>query len=374
MASELTKSVGDGDSSPVDMTVPRLLVLSTKSPFPPRQGDEVRLLGLLRAAATVGETTLAVWGGVARRSRAEGVAVQWLPVSSLVAMAGVIDQGIRGRPLAFGPYARGFPPVAGHWDLVIGFQLKTWRWAQSVRANIHVLDMVDALSWYAQSPEMPAAKRCQLRGIRREESVACQLFDQVWVSSKHDQQYLASTTGAEIQMVPNGPLKIDPLPAAKEGKRVLFVGNHTYPPNRQGIAWFLREIWPQLQREGFTLDLVGKGSEPFRKHVGVRVWGQVDEVEPFYAQAKCVISPVWWGGGSQSKIWEALGYGRRIVVQPEAAAGIGPIDGMVVASGREEWVVAIRDTANEVSPLGDFPPMVTTHMAQALRRVLSHAI
>ena len=369
MRSNLGRSVGE--QSDTGISRPRLLVLSTRSPFSPRGGDQVRLLGLLRAAVAIGDTTLAIWGEPGGSTSIEEFTVQRFSVPKLVALLGVIGQGIRDRPLILGPYVRGFPVIPGRWDLVIGFQLKTWRWAQVVPASVHVLDMVDSLSRYREAPELPIRKKWQLRGVRREEEEARAAFDQVWVSSEADRDYLATMADVPMQVVPNGPLQINPLPQARKGKRLLFVGNHTYPPNRQGIEWFLREIWPELQREGFNLDLVGEGSQRFGNRLGVRGCGQVDAIEPFYAQARCVISPVWWGGGSQSKIWEALGYGRRIVVRPEGAGGIAPRVGIEVASGREEWVRAVRQIVTDPFPFDPALTTVTARMDQALRDALS---
>ncbi len=348
---------------------PRILVLSTRNPYPPRQGDDVRLVGLLRAAATLGDTTLAVWGQAGARDGAE-VPVQVFPLTQWAFVSGVVRHQLSGRPLVVGPYSRGFPMVVGTWDLVVGFQLKTWRWATVLSADRRVLDIVDSLARYAQSAALPAGKRLQLRGAGREEVQAGRMFDWVWVSSQADQDYLANAIGAKLQVVANGPLEIHPLPLATGSRRLLFVANHNYPPNRQGLRWFLQEVWPRLVAEGFSLDLVGKGSEVYARYPGVSAHGPVEAVDAFYAKACCAISPVWWGGGSQSKIWEALGYGRCIVVRPEGAVGIPPRPEVEMALRRDDWVAAVKKVASGAKPLDVFPTTVTAQMSRALSTVL----
>lgn len=353
-------------------TRPRLLVLSTKSPFPPRQGDEVRLVGLLRAAAAIGDTTLAIWGE-GGPSGDEEVTVHSFPMSKLAAILGVIGQGVRGHPLVVGPYIRGFPQVAGQWDLVIGIQLKTWRWAQTVPAKIHALDMVDSLSRYALSPQLPLVKKLQLFGVATEEQRALVGFDQVWISTVADREHLLTAKDAKIAVVPNGPLIVKPLPRRGPGKNLLFVGNVVYPPNRQGIEWFLKDVWPRLHPDGFSLDLVGRGSAALGQVSGVSARGVVPELEPFYANADLVISPVGWGGGSQIKIWEALGYGRSVVVTPAGGASFDQRPEILIADGVEQWVAAIRqavgsntETTGDVSPIREI-------MGRAIESVLKRA-
>lgn len=351
---------------------PRILVLSTRSPFPPTQGDEVRLLGLVRGATALGDVTLAVWGEV-QRCADEEVDVQLFPVSKLTSLVGTVGQGIRGGPLIVGPYARGFPLDSGHWDIAVGFQLKTWRWARRISAKIHVLDMVDALSRYALYPQLPLVKKLQLYGVGAEERRTLTAFDQVWISSEADFQHLVDSAGERMKVVPNGPLVVKPLPMPEMGKSLLFVGNLVYPPNRQGLIWFFQEVWPRLHGEGFSLEIVGKGSQGFTHAPGVRGHGLVDEVEPFYGRANLVISPVRWGGGSQSKIWEALGYGRRVVVTPEGGTAFGECPGLLIAEQAEDWVTVIRQGVRVRGGDEAEVPSVTANMTKALEAILDLA-
>lgn len=358
-----------GDQSGVVGARRRILVLSTRNPFPPRQGDDVRLVGLLRAAATLGDTTLAVWGD-ALESGAEEVAVQAFPLSRLARIWGVLCQQLSGQPLIVGPYARGFPMLEGNWDLLIGFQLRTWRWSDALSARIHILDMVDSLSRYALSPELPLSKKLQLHGVGVEERRAITHFDQVWVSTEADRAPLATIPAGQVEVVRNGPLVVSRLPVTDLGKRLLFVGNLRYPPNRQAIAWFISEVWPALYPDDFLLDLVGKGSEEFAKVPGVRAHGLVPEVEPFYAGANLVISPVWWGTGSQLKVWEALGYGRRVVVTPAGGASFEAGPGILIAEGAESWITSIRQAIRSGAEVTVVPPSVTQNFASALTAIL----
>ncbi len=348
---------------------PRILVLSTKSPFPPRGGDDVRLMGLLRAAAGLGDTTLAVWGEN-RGSATEEVEIRTFPLTRLTILSGALGHALSGRPLIVGPYARRFPVIEGHWDLVVGFQLKTWRWAQAVGASIHVLDLVDSLSQYARSEGLPLLKKLQLLAIGTEETRAVRYFDQTWISTEADRSQIAGVEDGKVEVVPNGPLVVKALPRLEPGKSLLFVGNLVYPPNRQGIEWFLKEVWPQLVPDGFSLDLVGNGSENFGQVPGVSAHGVVPELESFYAKADLAISPVQWGGGSQLKIWEALGYGRSVIVTSAGSASFDPCPGILIADGAEKWVASIRRAVGSGVKTTREIPSVTQNMGRVVATIL----
>ena len=322
---------------------PRILVLSARDPVPPSQGDEVRLAGLLEAAGEIGTVTLAVRGG--GRDPSDGRDLRFFPVSGWDTALGIAQQAVRGRPAALGPYVRRMPAVEGPWDVVIASQLKMWRWAAAVDGRIRVLDLVDALGRYVASPRLPLSRRLPLLGVRVEERTAVRHFDRVWVSSEADREFVARYGRCAPEVVQNGPLHPRPLPPAPVGRHLLFVGNLRYPPNRQGIRWFLGSVWPDLAAEGFTLDLAGAGTEDLPNLKGARALGFVPDIESLYRRANCAVSPVRWGTGSQLKVWEALGYGRRVVVTPEGAAAIGPQDGVLVAEGRDGWIEVLRREA-----------------------------
>lgn len=319
---------------------PRILVLSARYPFPPSQGDEARLAGLLEAAREIGTLTLAVRGD--GRAPKHGRDLRFFPVSGWDTALGIAQQVIRGRPAALGPHVRRMPAVEGPWDMVIASQLKMWRWAAAVDGRLRVLDLVDALGRYVASPRLPFSRRLPLLGVETEERAAVRSFDRIWVSSEADREFVEQYGRCTVEVVPNGPLHKKPLPPAPAGRHLIFVGNLRYPPNRQGVRWFLGSVWPDLAAEGFTLDLVGRGTEDLPSLPGIRALGYVQDVEPLYRRANCAVSPVGWGTGSQLKVWEALGYGRRIVVTPEGAVAIGPQDGVLVAEGRDGWIEALR--------------------------------
>jgi polysaccharide biosynthesis protein PslH len=61
---------------------------------------------------------------------------------------------------------------------------------------------------------------------------------------------------------------------------------------------------------------------------GTRVWGEVPDVRPFLAGADIVLAPLAIARGVQNKVLEAMAMARPVVLTPEAATGIGGVDGL----------------------------------------------
>jgi len=123
------------------------------------------------------------------------------------------------------------------------------------------------------------------------------------------------------------PMAAQPVSKAQpgEGHRLLFVGSNT-APNVVGLEWFFAHVWPLLRRQvsSIMLDVVGSVAGGFAKGgpQGVAFHGQVDAVEPYYARAGIVLSPLTFGSGLKIKLVEALAHGKAIVATGVTLQGV----------------------------------------------------
>jgi glycosyltransferase involved in cell wall biosynthesis len=60
---------------------------------------------------------------------------------------------------------------------------------------------------------------------------------------------------------------------------------------------------------------------------GVRVIGQVEDVRPYYAEAKVAVAPFRYGGGTKLKVLEAMALGVPVVATPVGCQGIEAVPG-----------------------------------------------
>ena len=101
----------------------------------------------------------------------------------------------------------------------------------------------------------------------------------------------------------------------------LFVGSDFFA-NQQGINWFLKEVAPHIK---MNLKIVGSICNSIEKQClssNVHLEGYVNDLNAIYADASCVISPIFSGSGLKTKTIEALRYGKVIFGTDEAFVGI----------------------------------------------------
>ena len=163
---------------------------------------------------------------------------------------------------------------------------------------------------------------------------ALRLFDRVFVCSEKDRVRLGQ--GRNVVVVPNGANVPEAIvPDESDGRTLLYLGTLSYPPNRDGLFFFLNEIFPRIRKEvaGARLLIVGKSppAEIAGLHDGKTIWveGNVPSVETYYRQSTVSIVPLRMGGGTRLKILEAFAMGRPVV-----STSVG-CEGLRVANGEQ---------------------------------------
>ncbi len=131
-----------------------------------------------------------------------------------------------------------------------------------------------------------------------------------------------------------GATATPPADQPGEAGRVLFIGADT-PPNRDGLTWFLRQVWPAIPNTA-TLHVAGDISRWVKTAPrGVSLLGRLPDLAAFYAGGQVAINPVHFGGGMKIKTLEAVQHNVPVVTTREGARG------MLAANGRS---LRIADT------------------------------
>lgn len=138
-----------------------------------------------------------------------------------------------------------------------------------------------------------------------------------------------------------------------EPHRVLFIAADN-EPNREGIAWFLRDAWPKVRAAHPAAELHVCGT--ICKHIpphepGVLARGFVDSLDAVYDEAAVVIVPLLRGSGVKIKLMEALAHGKACISTPIGVEGVPALEGAVAVAGRAEDFAAhvARLLANETA-------------------------
>ncbi len=152
-------------------------------------------------------------------------------------------------------------------------------------------------------------------------------------------------------MAANAPV---PRPVDLTGERGVEIGmlaNFEWWPARQGLGWFLREIFPRLHSR-IRLHLFGKGSEGMGPdHARIVKHGYVPDLNEVWSTCHFMICPELAGGGVSVKMTEAICRGIPVLATRFATRGLplSPDPAIMVRNGSEEWVKFLNsDGAREL--------------------------
>jgi glycosyltransferase involved in cell wall biosynthesis len=155
-------------------------------------------------------------------------------------------------------------------------------------------------------------------------------FDHLVAMSEADREHLRRLTGhPSISVVPNG---VDTgyyrsLADPSDEMRIVFAATMNHPPNRDGILWFARDVWPLIRaaEPEACLDVVGSHPTDDVRALegnGVHVTGFVPDTRPYIAAARVFICPLRFASGTRLKVLEAMAMERPVVSTSVGAEGI----------------------------------------------------
>jgi glycosyltransferase involved in cell wall biosynthesis len=340
----------------------RVLLLTQVLPHPPDSGPKVKTWQVIKYLAQRHEVTLASF---VRGDQAASVkelqrycrAVRTVPMSRRVltdALA-MLRSLAGGRPWMMvrddrAAMRRLVDRLAAEtrFDIAHADQLNMAQYAGRVGPARKVLDAHNAL-WLLYkrlAATMPAGPRKWFlerdwRLLKRYEGAICRDFEAVLAVSDQDQSALQEAAGVPcpVTVIPIAVDTDELVPVARrpDASHVLHLGTMYWPPNIDGVQWFIEQVYPlvRAQRPDVVFDVVGarppKSLVAFN-HTGqnINVAGYVPDPRPYLEQAGVFIVPLRAGGGMRVKILEALARALPVVTTSLGCEGIAVEDGQQV--------------------------------------------
>lgn len=164
--------------------------------------------------------------------------------------------------------------------------------------------------------------------------------------SQEDLLELNKITKKKTELVPLG-LNFDHPLKAYEGKsaRFLFIGRLDWPPNKDGLEWLLKEVWPSVvtNRPDAVLKIVGSGNRDWLKAYaglkGLEIVGFVDAIQDAYKDCHFTIVPIFYGSGTRIKVLESFSMGRRLISTKMGVQGADlDKDDYIQCESNEDWI------------------------------------
>jgi glycosyltransferase involved in cell wall biosynthesis len=135
-----------------------------------------------------------------------------------------------------------------------------------------------------------------------------------------------------------------------ESNTLLWIGGLNQLPNRQGITFFLEEVYPDIKERmpDVKLEIIGGGvTERLRRLANtdesIKLLGYVEDPLPRIQRASVFIVPILSGSGTRLKLLEAMSAGKAIVTTSIGCEGIEGSDGthFIVADTPKDFGEAI---------------------------------
>jgi polysaccharide biosynthesis protein PslH len=225
-------------------------------------------------------------------------------------------------------------------EVIHADQLNTAQYALRLKSARKVLDTHNALWLLSKrlAQTMSFGPRRWLlnregRLLRDYEGRIGREFDAVLAVSDGDKDALADVIG-DTSKITVMPIAVDTeefplvrrLPSTD---RILFVGTMFWPPNIDGVLWFIEKVYPRIraERPQVSFDIIG--ARPPRKILklandgtGIKVRGYVEELTPYLEKAGVLVVPVRVGSGMRVKILNGMSSGLPIVSTSIGCEGI----------------------------------------------------
>jgi polysaccharide biosynthesis protein PslH len=256
-----------------------------------------------------------------------------------------------------------------HFDAVHADQLWMATYAAACSTvPLKVLDQHNAvfrvperLAEHQANPLLRAAMRREASKLERFEQGMLDRFDRVvWVNDD-DRRAVRDRNGHPGACDEVIPIAVDPAahPAIERVRpfRVTFLGGVHWPPNAEGVRWFLERVWPRVAQAspGAVFTVIGKGGEErfasAGRDGGIEIAGYVSDPNRYLAETAVFVVPLLAGAGMRVKILDAWCRGLPVVSTSIGAEGISVADGVdiAIADGEDAFagqvVRILRDDA-----------------------------
>jgi glycosyltransferase involved in cell wall biosynthesis len=202
----------------------------------------------------------------------------------------------------------------------------------------------------------------ETKSIKRYEGLIVNKFDVTTAVTEPDRlallealHYYGENRNVSIPVIPIAvdTHQIKPVQRVEGSLNILTMGTLYYPPNADGIRWFIQQVFPLIRQKisDVTLTIIGKN--PPKDFLmlaadtdsGITTTGFVPELDPYFARSVITIVPVRAGGGMRVRILEAFARAAPVVTTTVGLEGIDACPGqdVLVADRPEEFARSVID-------------------------------
>lgn len=355
----------------------KLLFLTSRLPYPPFQGDRLKIYHLLRILSRKHDITLLSF----IENEEEGKLVENLKpfcshIETVTYSKPQIYKNLLLNIFSPQPFQTAYYQSSefterlnrllknNDFDIIHTHLIRMAPY--TAKLNIpRVLDLTDAISKYLKTryestlnPILKFLLYIEWRRMIKYEPILHR-FNAISICSEADRDALLKTAPHAITHIIRNGLDTEyfhpKLDRLIEPYSLIFTGNMAYPPNEDGIIDFCKNILPIIKLEIPQVRLYIVGKSPSKKLTNLAsdsivVTGKVPDLRDYYNRAQVAICPIRFGAGTLNKVIEPMAMGIPVVSNSIACMGMNvtPITGLQ-SGGKwnEDSNIVFADTYEE---------------------------
>lgn len=328
---------------------------------PPFNGDSQRTRLLLQACARIGEVDVVTFAGKAEADLANVHVVHDSPVGTTPARTTRIG---KWRTALCAESLQDIFPVehereqivdrivqAGDYDCIVSrYIYRTlpcglWKYRQQL-----VVDFDDALPFHFHNqlaPDASAAARLRTDILSRQAGrLTPRTVKELKAAFFAERNVAAANHATHLPNIPYYQGACDDPDYSTAYRRLLFVGQLDYKPNREGISHFLEHIYMPLHQQMPNVEFHIVGRQPdkatcerWQSYPDVTLTGFADDLQSEYNRCHIVVAPIYSCGGTNIKLLEAMQMNRACITTAAAFDHLRP-----AFENRRDLVAAASDS------------------------------
>ncbi len=340
----------------------RILVLSSKLPYPPKDGGAIATLSLLKGLAALGfdvtllsfntrkhyypeellpgdltdsmkiytvnaDTTISLFGAMTNLlfSRKPYIARRFENAAFHQKLSEILKEQSYDIIQMEGPYMASYLPL-----------IRKFSRAKVVLRAHNIEHEIWNGRWQKETnPLQKVYLRNLTKRIKKLETDLLQKVDAVLPISGRDEAVLQRlNSGIKTCVVPTG---IDstsyPADGNQHTKDLFFLGALDWVPNQEGLKWFIDKVLPLIDqtKPGISIHVAGRNAPAsfvkLLNHRMIQYHGEIEDARTFMLDHGIMIVPLLTGSGIRIKILEGMAMGKCIITTTTGAEGIPAIDG-----------------------------------------------
>ena len=351
----------------------KILVVTTKFPFPLFSGDKLRIYNILKYLSKKNKVDL-IYTEPKENFRKKIRFINktiFVKTHKIEKYFNILYHFLGGKPLQIGYFFSSemkskINEIKKDYNIIIFHLIRSAEFLPTNYKGTKILEMTDLISKNYSQLQKKLSFINPLKYIylmekillKKYEKKIIESFNQTVLVSKQDVKYFSVSNKLKkrIKIIPNGT---DPRKKfymfKKRNRDIIFIGNINYLPNKIACYDFVKTIMPELEMKQININfkIIGQSSKLLKFHLtrfkNVEVYSNVKSPEKLCKNAICGISNLSVVTGVQNKIMEYMRIGLPTIISEKCFNNLNFVKNkdLLVYRNKEEFIKQIIKLKSE---------------------------